>query len=163
MYSVYGGARSGPGRTRREESKLQGSYTSPHNLNAIAVQCEGREYRSGPIGYASHGYLAWCRSARPQSTAVVIRPHCSRGEPPAAVAKVTLRLRLIPRAPNTSSFCAPPSVRSLTFLASKQQDKFQGMSDKIVGRIDDMGSRIDDLEKALNDLMAQAGVEEDPQ
>ena len=37
------------------------------------------------------------------------------------------------------------------------------MSDKIVGRIDDMGSRIDDLEKALNDLMAQAGVEEDPQ
>ena len=51
----------------------------------------------------------------------------------------------------------------MTFLASKQQDKFQGMSDKIVGRIDDMGSRIDDLEKALNDLMAQAGVEEDPQ
>ena len=49
-------------------------------------------------------------SVRPaQSNAVVLPPHCSRGEPPAAVAKVALRLLIIP--PHFLLGFVPPLLR----------------------------------------------------
>lgn len=36
------------------------------------------------------------------------------------------------------------------------------MSDQILNRIDEMGTRIDDLEKNINDLMANAGIQHEP-